>query len=100
MFTGVIEMKQRGLTFPKRWEESTARAQRDRSVSSNVCYFKADFVLMRDEHQGIAIWSNFEDEVSFVVGACERARPGRKAALLLHELGARDPKQTEHPLAI
>ncbi len=73
-----IEMKQRWLSFPQRGKKSAARAQRNRSVGGNVCHFKTDFILMRDEHYRIAIWSNFEDEVSFVVGSGQRARPRRQ----------------------
>src|SRR5215204_6415634 len=71
-------MKQCGLSLPKRRKKSATRAQRNRTVSGNGCDFEADFVLMRDEHYRIAIWSKLENEVSFVVSACERWRPPGK----------------------
>src|SRR5215217_333233 len=71
-------MKKRRLAFPKRWVESAARAERHRSVNGNVCDFKTDFVLVRDEHYRITIWSKLEDEISFIVGPCEALGPVRQ----------------------
>ena len=67
--TSTIEMEQCWLTFPQRQEQSTARAQRNCAVISDARDLEADFVLVRDEHQRIAIRSNFENEVAFVVSA-------------------------------
>ena len=67
---GTIDMKQSWLSFPQRGKKSTTRAQRNHSVGGNVRHFKADFILVSNEHYRVAVWSNLEDEVSFLVGSC------------------------------
>src|SRR5687768_11581304 len=68
---GSVEVKEGRLSFPQRGEQSTASTQRNDAISSDACHFKADFILMRDEHNRITVWSNRENEVSFVVSFCE-----------------------------
>src|ERR1043165_3743674 len=71
-------MEECWLTFPQRREKPAACAERNGAVISDVCYFKADFILVRDEHRRIAVWSKFEDEVAFVVSACAWTCPSGK----------------------
>jgi hypothetical protein len=71
----LLEVQDGRLTFPERQEQPAAIAQRYDPVVSYVGDLKPNFVLVSNKHYRIALWSNFEHQVPFIVSRHLLPRP-------------------------